>query len=144
MASSPRVGVGVFAVRAGRFLMGRRRGAHGEGTWSLPGGHLEYGESFETAAAREVLEETGLTVSSLRPVAVTNDVFAAESRHYVTVWMLSTEVEGTPEVREPDKFVAQSWFDLDTLPVPLFLPWEQLLRSPFIAGIRTALAAGRS
>jgi 8-oxo-dGTP diphosphatase len=69
-------------------------------------------------------------------VAVTNDVFEAESRHYVTVWMLAACPGGTPEVREPDKFVAQSWFAFDALPAPLFLPMTQLLRSPFIDDIR--------
>ena len=41
----PRVGVGVIVQRDGRILLGKRLGAHGEGTWALPGGHLEFGES---------------------------------------------------------------------------------------------------
>ena len=43
-----------------------RLGSHGAGTYALPGGHLEMGESWEACAAREVLEETGLEVSGLR------------------------------------------------------------------------------
>jgi predicted NUDIX family NTP pyrophosphohydrolase len=49
-----RVGVGVMVVRNGEVLFGRRRGAHGAGTWSLPGGHLEAGESVEACALREL------------------------------------------------------------------------------------------
>jgi 8-oxo-dGTP pyrophosphatase MutT (NUDIX family) len=44
-------------------LIKRRNPPHG---WALPGGFVDYGESFETAAAREALEETGLTVQGLR------------------------------------------------------------------------------
>lgn len=43
----PRVGIGVFIFKNNKFLMGCRKGAHGEGTWSIPGGHLEFGESMD-------------------------------------------------------------------------------------------------
>ncbi|MET7393053.1 NUDIX hydrolase [Dactylosporangium sp. NPDC005572] len=135
-----RVGIGVFVIRDGRFLMGQRRGSHGAGSWSVPGGHLEFGESFEQVAAREVAEETGLTVVNLHFGGVTNDVFTDEDRHYVTVWMLGDCPEGEPEVLEPDKFTRQGWFTFDDLPQPLFLPWVHLLQSPFIEDIRRRVA----
>lgn len=56
------VGV-VIRDGSGRILMIRRRNAPGVGTWSVPGGRVEPGETLNEAAAREVLEETGLTVS---------------------------------------------------------------------------------
>lgn len=136
-----RVGIGVFVCRGGRFLMARRRGAHGAGTWSVPGGHLEFGESFEDTAVREVAEETGVQIAGVRFAAVTNDVFTDEDRHYVTVWMLSDHVSGEPRILEPDKCTALAWHGLDDLPEPLFLPWRQLLRSPMLATIRGALSA---
>lgn len=138
-----RIGIGVFVMSGGRFLMGRRRNAHGAGSWSLPGGHLEAGESFEDAARREVLEETGLAIANLRFAAVTNDRFEAEGKHYVTIWMLSDLEAGTPTVCEPDKFTDLGWFDLGSLPAPLFLPWTQLLASDFLDAIEAAHDAGR-
>lgn len=42
--SSPRIGVGVLIFRDGKLLLGKRRGSHGAGDWSAPGGHLEFGK----------------------------------------------------------------------------------------------------
>ena len=136
MEKIPRIGVGVFIFRKGKFLMGKRLGSHGEGSWSVPGGHLEFGESFADTAKREVLEETGLQVKNVRFGAVTNDYFEKENKHYVTIWMLSDYDGGEATILEPNKYVDQNWFDLSTLPSPLFLPWNQLLRSEFIDGIK--------
>ena len=71
----PRVGVGAILVRNGKVLMGKRKNAHGEGSWALPGGHLEFGESLEECATRETYEETGIIISATDfiPVSSTND-----------------------------------------------------------------------
>lgn len=132
MEKNVRVGVGVFIFKDGKFLMGKRLGSHGEGSWSVPGGHLEFGETPEDTAKRETLEETGLLIKNVRFGAVTNDYFEQEGKHYITLWMLSDYDSGEATIMEPDKFVAQDWFDFDHLPDPLFLPWNQLLKSQFI------------
>lgn len=124
--SPVRVGIGVFIWKDGMILMGQRRGAHGDGSWCVPGGHLEAGESWETCAAREVREETGLSIQNVRFLAATNDIFHDDSKHYVTIWMESDWQAGQPAIMEPDKFVRLEWRRLDNLPEPLFLPWQQL------------------
>lgn len=73
-----RVGIAVFVFKEGTFLMQRRTGSHGAGSWSVPGGHLEFGESFEDTARREVKEETGVDIKNVRFGAVTNDHFIDE------------------------------------------------------------------
>ena len=133
---SPRVGVGVFIFKDGKFLMGQRHGAHGAGSWSVPGGHLEFNESPQETAIREVREETGLEIANVTFAAVTNDVFADEGKHYVTLWMKSDWASGEPAITEPDKFIEQRWVDFDHLPEPLFLPWRQLLASEFIEPLK--------
>lgn len=138
-----RIGIGVFVFKNGKFLMGRRRNAHGDGTWSIPGGHLEFGETFEDTAKREVLEETGLAIENVRFGAVTNDHFKDEGKHYVTIWMLSDWKSGKEQITEPDKFIEMQWRDFDTLPEPLFLPWQQLLSSQFIDDMKDELAKSR-
>lgn len=133
---NPRVGIGVFVFRGGKFLMQQRQGSHGEGTWSVPGGHLEFGESPEETAARETLEETGCRIANVAFGAVTNDVFADESKHYVTLWMTSDWESGEPTITEPEKCAAQTWADFDNLPEPLFLPWQQLMPSEFYESLK--------
>lgn len=131
--------MGVFVFKNGEFLMQQRHGAHGTGSWSVPGGHLEFGESFEDTARREVKEETGLDITNIRFGAVTNDRFLDEGKHYVTVWMLSDWLSGTESITEPDKCLRHEWRTFDDLPSPLFLPWDQLLASEFIEKIKQQL-----
>ncbi|RDI78256.1 hypothetical protein Vi05172_g11750 [Venturia inaequalis] len=75
------------------------------GTLGLPGGHLEFGETFASCAARELTEETGIAVKPERIHFLTagNNVFEGEGRHYVTIAMgvllTSAEVDLEPKVR---------------------------------------------
>ncbi|MBU0929712.1 MAG: NUDIX domain-containing protein, partial [Nanoarchaeota archaeon] len=57
-----RVGVGVYIIKDNKILFGKRKGFHGSGTWCPPGGHLEFNESIEECAIREVMEETGIKI----------------------------------------------------------------------------------
>jgi 8-oxo-dGTP diphosphatase len=123
------IGVGVIVVRDGKVLLGRRRGAHGAGTWGFPGGRPSSGERVEQCALRELLEETGLTGSSVRVVAETVDEFS-EGVHFRTVFVrVSADDEAV--VREPDRCEQWCWFSWDDLPQPLFLPVENLQKAGY-------------
>jgi 8-oxo-dGTP diphosphatase len=137
----PGVGIGVFIVRNHKFLMIKRRGAHGSGTWSVPGGWMEYSESFEQTAMREAKEEVGVKIKNVKVVGVTNSIFKEEKIHSITVWVVGEMKDGKPKIMEPEKISALEWTDLDSLPSPLFLPWEELLKSEFIAKIKNQLNA---
>lgn len=123
-----RVGVGVMIYRGNNILLGLRKGAHGEGTWALPGGHLEFGESIENCAIREVMEETGLTISNITKIDFTNDIFEKENKHYITIFVKGSCESGDPKLMEPNKCTKWQWFSLDHLPEPLFLPLKTLMR----------------
>lgn len=124
------VGVAVFIIRDdGKFLMAKRQGAHGEGSWSVPGGWLEIGEDWENAAIRETAEETGLIINHpITNFATTNDYFEKENVHSNTIWLKTKFLGGNPQILEPEKCTEQGWFDINSLPEPLFLPWKNLLK----------------
>ena len=126
MKDRPSVGVGVLIWKDGKFLMGKRVGKHGAGTWSAPGGYLEYGETFEEGAAREALEETGVKIKNLEFVTAVNNLFPDEQKHTITIWMRSDWESGDPQTIEHDKFVEVGWFTHDTLPDELFVPLIEL------------------
>ncbi len=135
LQAAPRVGVGVIVMRGGRVLLGERSGSHGAGSWALPGGHLEFGESVEACARRETLEETGLTLTRIERGPWTSDVFAAEGRHYVTLFMLAEAGSGEAQRLEPEKCRGWQWCEWSALPQPLFAPLATLVASGFVPAL---------
>ena len=130
-SKQPRVGVGVFVRNGDQLLFGKRKGAHGVGTWSLPGGHLEFGESIEDCARREVLEEAGLTLGAVSLGPYTNDIMHDEDKHYITLFVLGEYDGGEPEICEPLKLEEWRWVHWNDLPQPLFIPIENLLKANY-------------
>lgn len=131
MPNKPQVGIGVIIIKDGKILLGQRKNAHGEGSWCPPGGHLEFGETWEKCAERETEEETGLKIKNIRFGTATNDIFAQEQKHYITVHMLADYDAGEAEIREPDKCERWEWFKWSELPQPLFVPTQNLLKKGY-------------
>ncbi len=98
---------------------------HEEGVWCMPGGAIEYGETFEEAGAREVKEEAGIDISDVEVFCVQTD--KNEHAHFVSVGMIAHSYIGTPKVMEPDVIVEWKWFDIDKLPSKIFTPSKKTL-----------------
>jgi len=128
-------GVGVMMLRDNKLLLGKRHDdpekassmLKGEGTWSMPGGKLDFGESFEEGARREVLEETGIRINKLKVICINNDM--VPTAHFVTIGLFSDDFEGDPKVMEPDEITEWRWFDLDHLPEKVFFPCLKILEN---------------
>src|SRR5512135_538670 len=106
----PMVGVGIIIRRGEQVLLLHRHHAHGAGTWSPPGGHLDFGEAPEECARRETREETGLEVVDVHHLCLTNDIFTAEGKHYITIWMEGRYDKGEAVVNAPEEASEVGWF----------------------------------
>ncbi len=127
MSQRPSVGVGVIIRKGDQVLLMKRENSHGAGTWSMPGGHLEFGESPEECAVREVEEEVGVRITDVTFRTITNDIFAEEGKHYVTLWVESRYVSGEARINSAREMSDVGWFPWDKLPAPYFLPLRNLL-----------------
>ena len=132
----PKIGLGVIVIKENKILLGKRKNAHGEGTWSFPGGHLEMWEELWQCAEREVSEETGLVVNVYESdcnfsYATTNDLFNEEDEHYITLFVRANYIDGEPKVMEPNKCECWRWFEWNKLPKNLFLPIQNLIKENY-------------
>ena len=102
----PYVGVGCIVIRDGQLVLVQNQ----RGFWSTPGGHLDFGESPDVCAARETLEETGISVANVEFVAITNDVLADAGRHYLTVWMRGDADSAPARIGDAAEINQLGWF----------------------------------
>jgi len=128
MNQNPKVGVAIIITKDDQVLLMKRKGPHGQGTWTTPGGHLDFGETPEQCAAREAKEEVGLDVVDIRFRAVTNDVFESEGQHYISIWMEGKSTSGEPSIAAEEEVAEIGWFAWNSLPQPLFLSLENLIK----------------
>lgn len=124
----PKVGVGVIVIKDGKVLLGKRKGAHGEGSWAFPGGHLEFGESIEDCAKREVMEEAGITIKQIEKFTFTNDIFTQENKHYITCYVKADYDSGEVQIMEPHKCEGWDWFEWNKFPENIFVPLQNLIK----------------
>jgi 8-oxo-dGTP diphosphatase len=119
------VGVGAVIFRGEEVLLVRRGQEPAKGSWSLPGGVVEVGESLEAAIRREVQEETGLTVKVLGIAAVLERIYRDDvdkvPYHYVLIDFACDYLSG--RVSPASDVTAARFVSLDTLdelPLPAF------------------------
>lgn len=118
----PTLGVSTLVRRDGAVLLVKRGRPPLEGQWALPGGHVEGGERLAEAAAREVLEETAVTVDNLRQIDLAEIILRSESggvaSHHVLVVFRADHRAGEPKASD-DAAVARFVPDAEIAGLPL-------------------------
>ncbi|MFB6890938.1 NUDIX hydrolase [Kitasatospora sp. NPDC056327] len=130
MTTAPLLGAGVIVPTGdGRVLIGRRTTAGEPPTWSLPGGKVDPGESFERTAARELAEETGIVLPAeeMRVLALLLDHELGRPR--LTAAVLAPPSLAPAAVLEPHACGGWERVALDALPEPMFYPSGLVLNS---------------
>ncbi len=113
----PVLGVSACIWKDGQVLLVQRGRGGNKGLWSLPGGHVEFGETLSDAAARELKEETGINADLSGLVTcldvIRNDAVGTPSLHYVICVYAGRWRSGT--VCAGDDAADAGWFDPDEL-----------------------------
>ena len=131
------IGFGVMVLKDGKVLLGQRHvdpikassEMHGEGTWTMPGGKLDFQETLIDGAAREVLEETGIIIDKNKTKIISVSDEIVPDNHYATIGFLCENFEGEAKVTEPDEITEWKWFALDNLPEKVFLPSAKMINA---------------
>lgn len=98
---TPRVRVAALILVDGKVVLVRHRKGH-DSYYLLPGGGLERGETLSEALVREVLEETGLSVSVGRPLLLSDTIAPSGTRHLVNITFEAHVVGGATEFSSSD------------------------------------------
>ncbi len=100
----------IINVGGGIVLIEREKPPHG---WALPGGFVDYGETLETAAAREALEETGLAVEGLKQFHSYSDPTRDPRQHTIST-VFTARASGEPKAGDDAR--SAKVFTQDNLP----------------------------
>ena len=123
-------GVHVLLEREGCVLLMRRAGTgFFDGLYSLPGGHVEPGESAYETAVREIREELGVELDASE-LSWQGAVHRRSDTNRIEFFMLAREWSGEPSICEPDKCDDLRWCPRDALP------------NEVVPYVREAIAAG--
>jgi 8-oxo-dGTP diphosphatase len=114
---APRPAVGAVVFKGDAVLLVQRANPPSRGMWSIPGGRVRLGETLQTAAEREILEETGVVIRANAPV-LAFDVIQKDDRggvkyHYVIVDLAADYVSGEPKAG--DDAADARWITADEL-----------------------------
>lgn len=110
------VGVGALIFNAeDKLLLGLRGplAKNERGKWEIPGGAIQFGETFEEALKREIKEEIGVEIRIIELLHICDHIIPAEHQHWVSPTYICEIISGTPTIQEPGKCDALEWFSLE-------------------------------
>lgn len=128
------IGLGCGAVirnSAGKILLMQRgpKSKNEAGTWTIPGGSVEFGETMAQAAVREIKEELGIDIKILKQYGCADHIMPQEGQHWVSTIFECGIVAGEPKIMEPEKCSEIGWYALEEMPsLPLGVIMKENLK----------------
>lgn len=115
MTTAPKLGTLAVVLRGDRVLLVRRRNSPDAGLWGFPGGHVNWGETALTAAARELAEETGVRAEPVEYIDMLDVICRDEAdrvtHHFFLVAVRCVYRSGEPEAA--DDVDEAAWWPVD-------------------------------
>lgn len=146
MPKRPGIGIGVLLVRDGTILLSTRLKKYGKDKLALPGGHVEWMETFKDTAVREVLEETGIKLNIKRVYNLyvySEEIHPKLGKHYATFYLIAKCPKGQePKDMEPQKHGPWGWYDPFDLPSNAWEPTKRLCSTTANTLIRAFITRG--
>lgn len=122
------VGAAIFNDEGRLFITKRGKKAKNEsGTWEIPGGSVEFGETFEEAIKREIKEELGIEIEILELLGICDHIIPQEKQHWVSPTYICRITKGKPKILEPEKCEEIGWFTLseaEKLPLSIVTKYD--------------------
>jgi mutator protein MutT len=126
------IGVGVGAAifnKEGKLLVTLRgeKAKNERGKWEIPGGSVEFGETFEQAIKREIKEELGIEIEVLELLGICDHIIPDEHQHWVSPTYICKITKGVPKIHEPEKCAAVGWFtseEAEKLPLSIVTNYD--------------------
>jgi nucleotide sugar dehydrogenase len=123
---NPAVAVNIIVKVERKILLIKRRLEPFKGLWSLPGGYVEYGETVEDAAKREVKEECGLDIQPSRIVGLYSDLKRHPWKHAVAICYAAKKVKGQIKSRSKEGNV--DFFEINRIPKELAFDHAKMIK----------------
>lgn len=133
-SNCPSVGVATVVTKDGLVLIGKDT-RKGDTVFGVPGGHWESGETLKECAAREVLEESGISCSNVQLISIYDFYREDKGKSYITVGMKAEYISGNLTDLQDEGRLDWGWYSTaDALKLNLF-PADRVLIERFISGV---------
>ncbi len=116
----PKLVVGVLVRNGNKFLLAKEILEGGKAYWIVPGGKVEFGETIEHAAKREIREETGIKAKALKFLGYKEAIAAKVNYHTVIFFFLTSTSSTKTKADIEGKVIEANWFTKkEALKLPL-------------------------
>lgn len=135
------VGVGAVFIENGKIFLAHRgpKTNNERNRWEIPGGGVEFGETFEEALKREVKEELGVEIEVGELLGVCDHIIPDEKQHWVSPTYFCKIKKGKIKIMEPEKCDDMGWFTLEeteNIPISIVTRYDiKALKKKFPKGL---------